>query len=206
MRLMRALAGFALAAGFVVTLAVGVKAAEVAIPPPPTQWATDPGGLLTPATRAALNERLRTYEQRTGHQILVWIGSTTGDTPIEDWSNRAFERWKVGRKGLDDGLVLFIFTKDRRDRIEVGYGLEPIVPDVIASRILRETLEPQLAAGNPDRAVTGAVDRILLAIGSPPQTGSSPAATTNAPGDAVDVSPLVLVLIGLALIGFLVLF
>jgi len=88
---------------------------------------------MSPQSADALNRRLESYEQQSGHQILVYIGQTTDGVPIEDWAVRAFENWKVGRKGMDDGLVLFIMAQDRRLRIEVGYGLEGQIPDALAS-------------------------------------------------------------------------
>jgi uncharacterized protein len=136
-------------------------AAEVAIPPSPAHWATDTSGFLKPQTVAGLDARLRAYQSKTGHQVLVYVAPTTGGTPTEDWTVRAFARWKVGRKGLDDGLILFVFPTDHKVRIEVGYGLEQTVPDAIASRIIRDTVTPKLKAGQPDAAVTAGVDEIL---------------------------------------------
>ena len=63
---------------------------------------------MSSGAAAALNGRLAEYERSTGHQLIVYIGQTTGDASIEDWAVRAFEKWKVGKKGIDDGLVLFI--------------------------------------------------------------------------------------------------
>ena len=105
------------------------------------------------------------YEQATGHQLIVYIAPTTGDAPIEDWAVRAFAKWKVGRKGLDDGLALFIMPKDHKMRIEVGYGLEAVVPDVIASRVINEVMAPRIQAGHPDDAVTAAIDSLTGVIG-----------------------------------------
>jgi uncharacterized protein len=105
-------------------LPVFLFAQDVPIPPAPTQWLTDTSGFLPPPEATRINERLRAYEEQTHHQVIVWIGSSTGGESIEDWANNAFRQWKVGRKGSDDGLVLFIMPKDRRLRIEVGYGLE----------------------------------------------------------------------------------
>src|SRR5689334_24883002 len=105
---------------------------------------------MSPGAASALDSRLQAYEQSTGHQLLVYIGQTTGDAPIEDWAVRAFAKWKVGRKGIDDGLVLFIMAADRKLRFEVGYGLEPIVPDVTASRIINDVIVPRIRSG--DRA------------------------------------------------------
>ena len=97
--------------------------AETPIPEAPTQWVTDTANFLSPEAVQTLNARLRQFEERTGHQVIVYIAPTTGGVPIEDWAVRAFQKWKVGRKGLDDGLALFIMPQDRKLRIEVGYGL-----------------------------------------------------------------------------------
>ena len=84
----------------------------------------------------------------------MWIGQTTGGMPIEDWAVRAFAAWRVGRKGIDDGVALFVFADDRKVRIEVGYGLEDRVPDAVASRIIGDRSIPRLRAGDRDGAVT----------------------------------------------------
>ena len=110
---------------------------------------------------ASLNARLAAYEQATGHQLIVYIAPTTGDDPIEDWAVRAFAKWKVGRKGLDDGLALFIMSQDHKMRIEVGYGLEAVVPDAIASRVINEVMAPRIQAGHTDDAVTAAIDSLI---------------------------------------------
>lgn len=173
------------------------------IPPAPAQWVTDSAGLLQPDTARSLNARLRSYERETGHQVLVYIAPTTGGDAIDDWAVNAFAKWKVGRQGLDDGLVLFVFTRDRTDRIEVGYGLEGTVPDISAGEILRQTLEPGLAAGQPDRAVTGAVDRILALIGGE-TSGASGGEANGESANEVPLSPIDLVALGLLLLVFLV--
>ena len=128
---------------------VAARAAEVPIPPAPTRWATDTAGFMSPQALQAVDRTLEDFERATGNQVLVWIGDTTGDAPLEDWTVRAFERWKVGRKGLDNGLILFVFANDRSARIEVGYGLEGKVPDAIASRILNEVILPRIRGGGP---------------------------------------------------------
>src|SRR4029077_15366879 len=123
-------------------------AAETPIPPAPTQWVTDTAGFMSPGDAQALNSRLEDYERSTNHQLIVYIGQTTGDAPIEDWAVRAFAKWKVGRKGIDDGLVLFIMAKDQKLRFEVGYGLEPVVPDATAFRIIDDVIIPRIRAGD----------------------------------------------------------
>ncbi|MBK8574107.1 MAG: TPM domain-containing protein [Holophagaceae bacterium] len=126
--------------------------AQAATPPPPVRWVTDGSSLLSPSMKDTLDQRLRAYQAGTGHQVLVWIGEGTGGDPLEDWTVRAFAAWKVGRKGLDDGLVLFVFTGDQKVRLEVGYGLEGQMPDILASQIIRETILPRLKAGDADGA------------------------------------------------------
>ncbi|HVZ88251.1 MAG TPA: TPM domain-containing protein [Polyangia bacterium] len=154
-------------------LACAAARAETPIPPAPERWVTDRAQFLTPATAADLDARLGDYDRRTGHQLLVYIDRTTGGVPIEDWAVKAFQQWRVGRKGIDDGLVLFIFSVDHRLRIEVGYGLEDKVPDIVASRIINDGMVPRIRAGDADGAVRAGVDALVAAIGAP--DGAPPA-------------------------------
>lgn len=155
-----ALAGLGAAAFLVPPFAAAQSAPR--IPPAPSRWATDEAGFLSRPAVAALDARLEDYERRTGHQLLVWIGPTLGEgASIEDWAVRTFEAWKVGRKGIDDGLVLFIFAEDRRVRIEVGYGLEDKVPDIYAYRVIDNILLPGFREGRPDAAVDAAVTALM---------------------------------------------
>jgi uncharacterized protein len=174
--------------------------AQAALPPPPTRWVTDGPKLLSPALRQSLDQRLRAYQEGTGHQVLVWVSDSTGGEPLEDWTVRAFAAWKVGRKGLDDGLVLFIFAKDHKVRLEVGYGLEGQVPDILASQIIRETILPALQRGDADGAVQAGVARLLKAIGGDASAQSSPSETRSA-GQHIGVGGWIL--IAVLVLGFL---
>jgi uncharacterized protein len=191
-----------LCASILCVLAAPALAAEVPIPPAPTQWVTDTAGALSTSTRAALNQRLATYAKTTGHQVIVWIGSTTGDTPLEDWTIRAFTAWKPGRKGLDDGAALFLFMRDRKLRIEVGYGLEDKLTDAVAAEIIRNDIVPRLKAGDADGAVTAGVNGMLAAIegeqGAQPQT-RSPSGNGN-PYSGLFVLVFILVWFGLIMV------
>jgi len=139
-----------------------VASAQDRIPPAPDRWATDEAGFLSRAAVERLDARLEDYERRTGHQLLVWIGRTIGDNAVlEDWAVRTFEAWKVGRKGIDDGLVLFILAEDRKIKIEVGYGLEDKVPDIYAYRVLDNILAPGIREGRRDEAVDAAVTALI---------------------------------------------
>lgn len=191
-----------LALPLLLALAVPVLAAVAPIPPAPNRWVTDESGFLSPTTRAQLDAQLESYEQQTGHQVLVYIGKSTGGVPVEDWAVRAFADWKVGRQKLDDGLVLFIFPADRKMRIEVGYGLEDRVPDAVASRIIREVLTPGFRAGQNDAAVTQAVSALLGAIEGKavPGVGGS-----GAPKAMPVPSTVQLVFFGIVALAFLLL-
>lgn len=160
-------------------VACGARA-EAPPPTPPTRWVTDSAGFLAEATRQQLDGQLEAYQRQAGHHVLVWIGLTTGDVPLEDFTVRAFAAWQVGRKGLDDGLVLFVFADDRKVRVEVGYGLEGQVPDAIASRIIREAILPRIQAGDRDGAIREGVAALLAAIEGPAGT---------VPESAVGVAP-----------------
>jgi uncharacterized protein len=166
-------------------IATAANGAEIPVPHAPARWATDTAGFLKPQTVAALDARLSAYQGATGHQVLVYVTPTTGDTPTEDWTVRAFARWKVGRKGLDDGLILFLFPRDRNVRIEVGYGLEQRIPDATAARIIRDTITPPLRAGRPDDAVLAGVDAVLGALGGEAGSASGNGGKAGA-ADAVD--------------------
>jgi uncharacterized protein len=137
-------------------------------PAPPTAWVTDEAGALDPATRSALDRELEAYQRSAGRQVVVFVGRTTGGEPIEDWAARTFAAWKVGRAKLDDGAALFVMVDDRAARIEVGYGLEPILTDVASARLLREQLVPRMKAGDVDGAVGHTVRAMLATLGGGP--------------------------------------
>lgn len=151
--------------------------ARADVPPAPTRWVTDPAGFLSEGARQELDGQLEAYQRQSGHHLLVWIGRTTGGLPLEDFTVQAFAAWKVGRRGLDDGLVLFVFSDDRRLRVEVGYGLEGQVPDAIASRVIRETLVPGIQSGDRDGALRAGVAALIAAIdgrAQAPAPGAAP--------------------------------
>ena len=99
--------------------------------------------ILTAEKTQQLEEQLREFEQQTSHQIVILtIPSLEGD-PIEDFSIRVAEAWKIGQKGTANGVILIVGQKERKIRIEVGRGFEGILPDVVASRIIREVIAPR---------------------------------------------------------------
>lgn len=101
---------------------------------PLSERVVDATHTLDEATRQRLVEKLEALERRRGAQIAVVMLPTTGTLDIEAFSDKLFQAWKLGRKAVDDGLLLVVAKDDRRMRIEVGYGLEGAVPDVVAGR------------------------------------------------------------------------
>jgi len=120
----------------------------------------DRAGILGPAARESLEQSLAAFEKKTGHQIVVHTTPSLEGLPIEDYSMRIAEAWKVGQKGLDNGVILTVAPNEREVRIEVGYGLEGVLPDAIAARIIRERITPEFRAGRMDAGIAAGVQAI----------------------------------------------
>ncbi|HEY0798228.1 MAG TPA: TPM domain-containing protein, partial [Candidatus Baltobacteraceae bacterium] len=148
MSLLRRLTGtaFIVIAGIALALVCSraARAGDSAIPPKPVLYVTDNAGALSSTVRDALEGELQSYEKQTAHQVIVWIGQTTGDDALEDWTSTVAQSWGVGHKGKDDGVVLFLFMQDRKVRIEVGYGLEGDLTDAAAAGIIRNDITPYM--------------------------------------------------------------
>jgi uncharacterized protein len=142
--------------------AIAVTAAEP-VPSFPARHFDDRAGFVSAATAAQLDVRLRAFETRTGHAVYVSIFPRLPSASLEDFTVRTATAWRVGRKGLDDGAILFAFVADHKLRIEVGYGLEGEIPDAIAHRILEEHVAPGLKAGRTDAAFESGVAALLAA-------------------------------------------
>ena len=126
----------ALAIVTVCLIAFSVAAIDV---PYLTGRVTDNAEILDADARTRLDDLLRAHEQATGNQIAVLTVPTLDGESIEDFSTRVFGTWKLGQKGKDNGVLVVVVPRDRRMRIEVGYGLEGVLPDAAASRIVRAT-------------------------------------------------------------------
>jgi uncharacterized protein len=156
------------------------SADDFKVPPTPDHHVTDGAGALSADARATLENELQAFETSTGHQIVVWIGQTTGDVPLETWTGQTADRWKIGRRGHDDGAVLFVFMKDHKIRIEVGYGLEGALPDADAHRIIADDITPRMKAGDVDGALESGVAAMLTTIAPSFKAAQPPAPPVNA--------------------------
>jgi uncharacterized protein len=170
----------------------------------------DDADVLNSGTRARLSAVLKAHEQSTGNQIAVLTVPTIGDDSIEAYATKVFETWKLGQKGKDNGVLLVIAPKDRKLRIEVGYGLEGTLTDAAASRIIRNVITPQFKAGDFDKGVSDGVDAIIGALQGKP-VAETAAATPDSSGDFIHFSgpPLAWperILLGAFIFGILGLF
>jgi uncharacterized protein len=125
---------------------------------------TDLTGTLDSSTQARLESRLRAFEAKRGSQIAVLIVPTTEPEAIEQYSMRVAEAWKLGRKGVEDGAILLVATKDRTMRIEVGYGLEGVLNDATCKRIISEIITPDFRRGDFGSGIEAGVDRMMRVV------------------------------------------
>jgi uncharacterized protein len=135
--------------------------------PPFLARVQDEGGLLSPALRQRLDGLLLAYQQQTGHQLAVLTLPSLEGEPVEDFTIRVMEAWKLGDRQRDDGVLLFVSVADRQLRIEVGHGLEGDLTDVAASRILDEVMRPAFRRGEMESGIVAGVRAILAATGAP---------------------------------------
>lgn len=153
------------AIAFLVVIGAAFSAAAAfQVPPKPDRYVTDLAGVL-PADRAErLNARLEECERETSNQILVWIAPKVPDgTTLEEFTVATARAWRVGQAGKNNGAVLFVFPGDRKMRIEVGYGLEGVIPDAVAHRVQEEQILPRFRQGDYAGGVEAGVEGLIAA-------------------------------------------
>ena len=155
------------------TASLAPALANVAVPPLVGR-VVDQTGTLSSGDVATLNQTLRNFEARKGSQIAVLIVPTTDGEAIEQFSLRAAETWKIGRKKIDDGALIVVAKNDRHLRIEVGYGLEGALTDVTSKRIIDEVITPKFKSGDFAGGVSAGVNRIIRVIDGEKLPGVEP--------------------------------
>jgi len=143
-------------------------AAEDAPIPPLAGRVVDVNATLTAEQRRELEASLEAFEKRKGSQIAVLLTGTSFPEPIESFSLRVAEAWKIGRKGVDDGIVVVVARSDQAMRIEVGYGLEGAVPDAVAKRLIEEEFIPRFREGDFYGGLRAGLDRLMRVIDGEP--------------------------------------
>jgi uncharacterized protein len=170
--------------------------------PPLAARVTDRTGTLAEAERAALEDKLARFEQQTGNQLVVLMVPSTKPEPIEGYALRVAEAWKIGRKGADNGALFVVAKDDRKMRIEVGYGLEGVLTDAAARRIIADDVAPQFRAGRFAAGLDAGVDRIIATLGPDRTSARPPSRAPTGTGGGVDFGTLLIVLfIGVPVLG-----
>lgn len=133
--------------------------------PPLKSRVTDLTGTLSPQVVSRIEQQLAAFEKEKGAQVAVLMVPSVQPESIEEYAVRVFEQWKLGRKGVDDGVLLVIAKNDRKLRIEVGYGLEGVLNDATSKRIISDDIVPHFKRGDFAAGVEAGVSRILRVAG-----------------------------------------
>jgi uncharacterized protein len=138
-------------------------AAEV-IPPPPAAYFNDYAHVVSAGTAAQLNKTLEDFERQSSDQIVVAVfPKMQSDSSVEDYTVRVARSWQAGQKGKNNGAVLFVFKQDYKMFLQVGYGLEGVLPDALCKRIIDEQITPRFKAGDFDGGLTAGVQAVIAA-------------------------------------------
>lgn len=165
----------------------------------PSADVNDFAGILQPDQREALEERCRELRDKTGSQLAVVTLKSLEGGQIDDFTVKLFQRWGIGDKDKDKGILLLVAIDDRKARIETGYGLEPILPDALAGRILNDQLFPAFKQQRYYDGLTAAVNRIVEII---ERNEPAPEDGGGKPID-IGITPLMLLLtLGVAVAAF----
>lgn len=164
---MRAGVMLALAA-LVVGLAAAPARAELTFPAL-TGRVVDDAHVLDPATRAALDAKLAAQEEKATDQFVVATVPSLQGTSIEDYGNRLFRAWRLGQEKKNNGVLLLVAPNERKVRIEVGYGLEGILTDAVASAIIRNAIIPSFKAGDMAGGIVKGADAVLEILNLDPE-------------------------------------
>ncbi|MDE6716562.1 MAG: TPM domain-containing protein, partial [Muribaculaceae bacterium] len=131
------------------------------------EYVSDPGNLLSPEVKAEVNRRLYDLRQQTTVEAVVALPPDIGDMPIEEWSERLFTSWGIGKKDKDNGVLLVIAPEQRKVRIQTGYGTEGALPDISCANIIGRAVVPAMRDGDIDEAVNNATGMIAEALTDP---------------------------------------
>jgi len=185
-------------------LSVGLALPALALEVPALKGrVNDYGGMLSPDAARILEKQLAAFEQETTTQIvLLTVPSLEGDV-IEDFAIRVADAWKIGQKGKGNGVILILARKERKIRIEVGTGLQGVLPDITAGRIIRNVMAPSLKAGDNDLGIAAGLAAIMDATKGEFKATPADKKTARKKKSPYDLF-IVLLIVGVAgIIGFL---
>lgn len=140
----------------------------------------DAANILTPDAVARIEAKSAQIEQQTGAQVVVATIPDLQGYPIEDYGYRLGRQWAIGQKGKDNGVILLVAPNERRVRVEVGYGLEPILTDALSSVIIQQQILPKFRAGDMAGGVEDGFNSIARQVELPPEEAQKNVAAANA--------------------------
>ena len=178
--------------------AAGLAAAELIAVPPLQTRVTDLTATLTRDQAAVLETGLAQLEKSHGSQVAILLVPSTRPESIEAYALRVAENWKLGRQGIDDGLLIVVAKNDRKLRIEVGRGLEGAVPDAVAKRIVAEVIGPRFKEGDFYGGLQAGVAKVQAAIGS--EALPAPPSAVLSGGPTLDLDTVFIVGIVIAIV------
>jgi len=158
----------ALALAFLLLACLPAWAQQAAAIPALTSPVVDTTGTLSAAQTQQLEQQALALQQSKGSQLQVLLVPSTQPETIEQYTQRVFDQWKLGRKGVDDAVMLVVAKEDRRVRIQPGYGLEGAIPDAIANRVIQEYLVPKFRAGDYGGGIVDATAQLVKLIEGEP--------------------------------------
>jgi uncharacterized protein len=144
------------------------RAQQLAAIPPLDSPVVDTTGTLDAASKQQLEQQALALQQRKGSQLQILLVATTQPESIEQYTQRVFDQWKLGRKGVDDAVLLVVAKDDRAVRIQPGYGLEGAIPDITAGRVIREYLAPKFRQGDYAGGLIDATAQLVKLIDGEP--------------------------------------
>jgi uncharacterized protein len=174
--------------------------------PPLTGRVVDDAHLLSPQTDEKLDQQLAQLEQRTGHQLVVATVPDLQGYEIEEYGYRLGRTWALGRKGVNDGAILLVAPKERKVRIEVGYGLEPVLTDALSNAILQRTVLPAFRAGQMEQGIVAGTEALIRQLSLPDDQAKAQVAQA-AQAQQVrqqDQAPPIPVLIAVVIVFFII--
>lgn len=129
--------------------------------PKPAARVNDYAGVLDPSERAALEDEIRALDRATSAEVAVVTVTSLGGLSVEDYAERLFNTWGIGKAAADNGVLVLVSAGDRQMRIEVGYGLEGVLPDGLAGAVIRETFLPEFRDGRMREGLLAGTRRVI---------------------------------------------
>jgi uncharacterized protein len=137
--------------------------------PPLSGRVVDQANLLNPQQEAELTQRLQALEQASSRQLVVATIASLGGYPIEEYGYRLGRHWQIGQREANNGVILIVAPTEKRARIEVGYGLEPIITDALSHQIIQQQMVPRFRQNDFAGGIMAGADAIIQQLQAPPE-------------------------------------